>query len=51
MASNEPKFTISLAGSAVGPSEIEKDSIMIGRLATCDVVLDHTAVSRIHDAS
>lgn len=48
MASNEPKFTVSFVSSTTGPSEIDKDSIMIGRLATCDVVLDHTAVSRIH---
>jgi predicted CXXCH cytochrome family protein len=48
MASENQKFLISFVGSDAATAEIEKDAIMIGRLATCDVVLDHTAVSRIH---
>lgn len=48
MASSNPKFTVSFVDSSTAPLELEKDSIMIGRLATCDVVLDQKAVSRIH---
>ena len=42
------KFVITFADGAAAPVEIEKDSIRIGRLESCEMVLDHRAVSRIH---
>lgn len=42
------KFVIAFADASTATREIDKESILIGRLATCDIHLDHTAVSRIH---
>ena len=39
---------ISFADAAAPPKPFEKESIFIGRLDTCEIVLDHKAVSRIH---
>jgi pSer/pThr/pTyr-binding forkhead associated (FHA) protein len=49
MASDTGKFAVSYTdrGSAV-LDHFEKDAIVIGRLASCDIVLTHKAVSRIH---
>ena len=49
MASETGKFVINFADrqDAV-PEEVEKDAILIGRLPSCDIVLNHKAVSRIH---
>jgi hypothetical protein len=44
------KFRISSAGGASAAPHVEKDGILIGRLETCDLVLDHLTVSRIHAA-
>jgi len=41
-------FRISLPGSEGSPVSVYKENIMIGRLDTCDIVLDHKSVSRIH---
>ena len=48
MSEKTGKFTIAFAdGSPSGT--IEKDGIFIGRLKeSCEIVLDHKAVSRIH---
>ncbi len=42
------KFVIAFADASSAPKDIDEESILIGRLATCDIHLDHTAVSRIH---
>lgn len=42
------QFRIEFPGSTAAPREFRKDRILIGRLATCDVVLDDITVSRIH---
>ncbi|MBK7391693.1 MAG: FHA domain-containing protein [Chloracidobacterium sp.] len=42
------KFAINFADGSVEPQELTDDTIMIGRLDTCAVRLDHPAVSRIH---
>lgn len=49
MASDTGKFVVTHTdrGSAT-PEVFEKDAIVIGRLASCDIVLNHKAVSRIH---
>lgn len=42
------KFTI-LSGEAGAPAKVvDKESILIGRLSDCDIVLDHKSVSRVH---
>jgi len=41
------KFTIILPTS-VEPQTRYKEGILIGRLDTCDIILDHSTVSRIH---
>ncbi len=48
MAQKTGKFSISYAGSPGAPKTYEKESIFIGRLVTCEIVLDHKTVSRIH---
>ncbi|MEJ7623827.1 MAG: FHA domain-containing protein [Pyrinomonadaceae bacterium] len=49
MASKElGKFTIAYSASAEPSVRIESDAIFIGRLETCEIVLDHPSVSRIH---
>lgn len=42
------KFTISYADLALPSKTSEGDGIFIGRLDTCEIVLDHKTVSRIH---
>ena len=42
------KFAVAFADGSVPPREIDDESILIGRLASCDIQLDHKAVSRIH---
>jgi len=42
------KFTISYANSSADAVELEKVALVIGRLNSCDVVLDNRSVSRIH---
>ena len=42
------KFAIAFADGSVEPRDIDNGSIRIGRLTSCDICLDHKAVSRIH---
>ena len=42
------KFKISFADGSAEPKEVDKDSILIGRLDSCEIHLDHSTVSRIH---
>lgn len=42
------KFTISYAEHSTAPVTLEKDALVIGRLKSNDVVLNHRAVSRVH---
>ena len=48
MSEKKGKFTISYADLLIDTKSVERDSIYIGRLDTCDVFLDHKTVSRIH---
>ncbi|MEO6051477.1 MAG: FHA domain-containing protein [Pyrinomonadaceae bacterium] len=48
MAQELGKFTISFADLEIPTAMIERDGIFIGRLARCEIVLDHHSVSRIH---
>ncbi|PYT01717.1 MAG: hypothetical protein DMF63_02405 [Acidobacteria bacterium] len=48
MIENSGQFKIDFPGSATPLRSFEKDRILIGRLETCDVVLDEKSVSRIH---
>jgi pSer/pThr/pTyr-binding forkhead associated (FHA) protein len=48
MAQKTGKFTIKFADGRSAPKIYEKESIFVGRLVTCEVVLDHKTVSRIH---
>lgn len=48
MADKIGKFTITFADLDRPSVYVAKDSIFIGRLESCEVVLDHKAVSRIH---
>lgn len=48
MSQKTGKFTIISTGAEPAESTIEKDGIFIGRLDTCEIVLNHKAVSRIH---
>jgi|CXWL01.1.fsa_nt_gi pSer/pThr/pTyr-binding forkhead associated (FHA) protein len=43
-------FKIAFAASGEPARSVYKDGIQIGRLDTCDVILDHKTVSRIHAA-
>jgi hypothetical protein len=42
------KFKISYVDHSAEPATVEKDALVIGRLQSCDVVLNHRSVSRIH---
>ncbi len=44
------KFTISFSDLQKPTFTVGKDGILIGRLDSCDIVLDHATVSRIHAA-
>lgn len=48
MAEKNGKFTISHADLSIHTATVERDGIFIGRLERCEIVLDHTSVSRIH---
>src|SRR5256885_1544877 len=50
MAQETGKFTVSFADLERDALSLEKDGILIGRLDTCDIVLDHKTVSRVHAA-
>ncbi len=50
MSQKTGKFTILSAEAESAPRTVEKDGIFIGRLDTCEIVLDHKTVSRIHAA-
>lgn len=50
MSEARRKFTISYADLSVPTRVYEQDGIFLGRLGTCEIVLDHTSVSRIHAA-
>lgn len=43
-------FTVISSGSDEPPKSFYKEGIRIGRLATCEILLDHETVSRIHAA-
>ena len=43
-------FKIAFAASGEMARTVYKDGIQIGRLDTCDIILDHKTVSRIHAA-
>ena len=42
------KFTVSYVDHSGAPVTMEKDALVLGRLQSCDVVLNHGSVSRIH---
>lgn len=48
MSQETGKFAISFADLDQPTQIVEKDGIFIGRLDSCEIVLDHKAVSRIH---
>ena len=48
MTEKEGKFTISFSDLLTATRSVERDSIYIGRLETCEVFLNHKSVSRIH---
>jgi len=48
MSGTTGKFTISSADLAVPTTHFEQDKIFVGRLESCEIRLDHPAVSRIH---
>jgi predicted CXXCH cytochrome family protein len=49
MAADSGKFVVSYTDrGSQAPAVFEKDAITIGRLASCDIVLNHKAVSRVH---
>src|SRR5689334_6369762 len=50
MAEETGKFTVTFADLTRDSLSVQKDRILIGRLTTCDVVLDHKTVSRVHAA-
>ncbi len=43
-------FHVAFAGGRSATMDLEQERILIGRLDTCDVVVDHPTVSRIHAA-
>lgn len=48
MNQNTGKFTISFSDLEKPTFAVGRDGIFIGRLETCEIVLDHKTVSRIH---
>lgn len=48
MSQDYGKFTVSYSDLDRQTQVVEKDGIFIGRLDSCEIVLDHKAVSRIH---
>src|SRR5436190_22419516 len=50
MAEETGKFTVAFADLDRATLSFQKDGVLIGRLDTCDIVLDHKTVSRVHAA-
>jgi hypothetical protein len=50
MAKATGKFTISFADLHVPTAVFEQEGIFLGRLDSCEILLDHPAVSRVHAA-
>jgi hypothetical protein len=50
MSERSGKFTVTFADLTVPTQAHEQDGIFLGRLNTCEVVLDHKSVSRVHAA-
>jgi pSer/pThr/pTyr-binding forkhead associated (FHA) protein len=48
MSQKNGKFTILYAGTETPARTYKKESIFIGRLDTCDIVLERKSISRIH---
>lgn len=48
MESKNGNFVISFGGLAEEPVVFEKSGLVIGRLASCDIVLNQSSVSRVH---
>jgi pSer/pThr/pTyr-binding forkhead associated (FHA) protein len=48
MSEETGKFTVSFADLQTETRGFQQDGIFIGRLETCEIVLDHKTVSRIH---
>lgn len=48
MSQKTGKFTISYTDLEKPTLSVDKDGIFIGRLDTCEIILDHKTVSRIH---
>ena len=48
MESKNGNFIISYGGLAEEPILLEKSGLVIGRLASCDIVLNQSSVSRVH---
>lgn len=48
MESKNGHFVISFGGLAEEPVVLEKSGLVIGRLASCDIVLNQSSVSRVH---
>lgn len=42
------KFTVSYADQSAAPVTVEKDALVIGRLQSNDITLNHRSVSRVH---
>lgn len=50
MSEASGKFHVEFANGRRAPIEIENERVLLGRLETCDIILDHGTVSRIHAA-
>src|SRR5688500_16662597 len=50
MSERDGKFYIVFADGRAAAIDSDQDRVLLGRLDTCDVVLDHPTVSRIHAA-
>lgn len=48
MKPEKAKFTIRYEDQTSSPATVERDVLVIGRMRSCDVMLNHRAVSRIH---
>src|SRR5438445_11817707 len=48
MSKETKKFSIRFVDGQSDPKIVETDGILIGRLGSCDLVLDHQMVSRVH---
>ncbi len=48
LSKNAGNFTVTYSGSDEPPKSHYKEGVRIGRLETCEIVLDHETVSRIH---